>query len=69
MLPVTDSMHIVFYMCMSAGVQEAAVLSVSSVADHWPEGGAAQENADRLTLHLLYHCNATERRCTWMQMQ
>lgn len=65
-LPMNYSMHMVFYVGTTAGVQDAAVFSVSSAADHWPEGGAAQENADRHILHILYHCSATERRSTCM---
>lgn len=54
---------------LTAGLQGAAVFSVSSAADYWPLGGAAQSNADRHTLHMLYHCNATQRRSSCMQTQ
>lgn len=67
MLPIKYILHIEQSVCMTAGLQGAAVFSVSSAADYWRECGAAQENADRHTVHILYHCNATQRRSTCMQ--
>lgn len=42
MKPIKYSLYIEQNMCMTAGLQGAAVFSISSAADYWPEGGAAQ---------------------------